>query len=69
MRTIKQQKLEMLKPLAEEEGMTLKDYILFSAEADTDFFRFILDERLDNDFDMDLTEEEKQEFINFVNSL
>ena len=48
---------------------SLKEYVETEADNDPNFFRFLFDENFDNDFDMDLTNEQRDEYNTFLNSL
>ena len=49
--------------------MSFAEYVIRESENDPNFFRFLFDETFDSDFDLSLTDEQKQEFNDFVNSL
>jgi hypothetical protein len=59
-----------LQILNEQRGETdLREYVEASAESDPNFFRWLFDAKLDNDFDMSLTDEQRTEYTNFLNIL
>ena len=53
----------------ERNDYTLKEYIESEADSDPNFFRFLFSEDFDNDFDMSLTDNQREEYNEFKNSL
>lgn len=49
--------------------MSFKDYVIRESENDPRFFAFLFDEEFDTDFDSSLTDEQKQEFSEYINTL
>jgi succinate dehydrogenase flavin-adding protein (antitoxin of CptAB toxin-antitoxin module) len=47
----------------------LKEYIEMSAQSDPNFFRWLFDAELENDFDSSLTEDQKEKYKLFIESL
>ena len=48
---------------------TLREYVETSAENDPNFFRFLFNEDFDNDFSASLTEDHKQLYNSFIESI
>lgn len=48
---------------------TLRDYIERESKSDPNFYRWLFSEEFDNDFDTDLTDEHKEAFADFLDSL
>jgi hypothetical protein len=55
--------------LRESSCETLKEYVEISAENDPNFFRWLFLDELLNDFDMSLTNEQREEYNSFIQSL
>lgn len=53
----------------EERQLTLREYVEIESENDPNFFRWFFDEELDEDFDSSLTDEQKEEFKEFLSTL
>ncbi len=49
--------------------LELKEYIEVSAESDPGFFRWLFDAELENDFDMSLTDEQREVYDELIKSL
>ena len=49
--------------------MTFAEYVLRESENDPNFFRFLFDESFDSDFDLSISDEQKAEFREFLDSL
>lgn len=45
------------------------DYVKAESENDPNFFRFFFNEEFENDFDLDLTQEQEEEFKNYLKNL
>ena len=58
-----------LEDSANSNGYTLKEYIESEADSDPNFFRFLFSEDFDNDFDLSLTDNQREEYNEFLNSL
>ena len=53
----------------ESNDYTLKEYIESEADSDPNFFRFLFSADFENDFDMSLTDNQREEYKEFLNSL
>ena len=53
----------------ESNDYTLKEYVESEADSNPNFFRFLFSEDFDNDFDMSLTDKQREEYKEFLNSL
>ena len=60
--------LEFLQNL-KESNMSAKEYVQSESQNDPNFFRWLFDKDFEKDFDSSLTEEEKKEFNEFLESL
>lgn len=60
-------KLQVLNEIKGENG--LKQYIIENADSDPNFFRWLFDEDFDNDFDSSMTDEQKQEYKDWLDTL
>lgn len=69
MRTIEKQLRENYEKYEVASNITFKEYVEREADNDPNFFRFFFNEEFDNDFDSDLSDEQKEEFENYLNSL
>lgn len=49
--------------------MTFAEYVQCESENDPHFFRFLFDEAFDSDFDLSISDEQKAEFNDFLDSL
>ena len=49
--------------------MSFAEYVKLESESDPNFFRFFFNKEFDNDFNLDLSEEQEEEFVNFLNNL
>lgn len=49
--------------------MSFKDYVIRESENDPRFFAFLFDKEFDADFDFSLSDEQKQEFNEYINTL
>ena len=49
--------------------MSLYEYATTQADNDPDFFRWLFDDGEISDFGINLTDEQQQEYTNFINSL
>jgi hypothetical protein len=49
--------------------MTLKEFVEYNASNDPNFYRWLLDADLNNDFDMSLTDDQKDEYRQFLSTL
>ena len=58
-----------LEDSANSNDYTLKEYIESEADSDPNFFRFLFSADFDNDFDMSLTDNQREEYKEFLNSL
>lgn len=59
-----------LQVLNENRGdVELREYVEASAQSDPNFFRWLFGEEFDNDFDSSMTEEQKEEYRNWVETL
>jgi hypothetical protein len=69
----KDHKLQILKEnYNAEEGnkkMTLKEFVAHGAANDPNFFRWLFDAELDNDFDSSMSDEQRKEYEQFLNEL
>lgn len=52
-----------------ESEMSFSEYVKRESENDPNFFRWFFDEEFDNDFNLSLSDEQLEEFNDFVNSL
>lgn len=52
-----------------ENYQPMRDWVECESQSDPNFFRWLFQEELDNDFDNDLSDYQKQEFEEFLNSL
>lgn len=67
---IRSNALQILQETFEEtEGTSLKQYVIDSSKADPNFFRWLFNEDLENDFDSSLTDAHKSEFDNFISEI
>lgn len=46
--------------------MTFAEYVSSESNSDPNFFRWLFNEEFENDFDSDLTDEQKETFNNFL---
>ena len=53
----------------EEDKISLREYTEHEAESDPGFFRWLLDDENLEDFDFSITDEQKQEYNDFLNEL
>lgn len=53
----------------EVEGCTFREYVEACAESDPNFFRWLFNEEFDNDFDSDLSDEQREEYNDFIETL
>jgi hypothetical protein len=54
----------------EQRGETdLREYVEACAESDPNFFRWLFDAELDNDFNMSLTDEQREAYNELIKSL
>ena len=60
---------QVLEDSANSNDYTLQEYIESEADSDPNFFRFLFSEDFDNDFDMSLTDNQREEYKEFLNSL
>lgn len=68
--TTKQQLRENYDAYQKEYGdMTYREYVETNAENDPGFFHFLFNQSLDNNFDRDLTDEQRAEYDEFLNGL
>ena len=59
-----------LQILNENRGETeLKEYVEMSAESDPNFFRWLFGEEFDNDFDSSMTDQQKEEYKEWLETL
>lgn len=49
--------------------VSFADYVKAESENDPNFFRFFFNEEFENDFDLDLTQEQEEEFENYLKTL
>jgi succinate dehydrogenase flavin-adding protein (antitoxin of CptAB toxin-antitoxin module) len=67
---IRSNAMQILKEnLRESNGDNLKEYVEIAAENDHNFFRWLFCENLENDFDMSLSEEQREEYNSFIQTL
>lgn len=52
-----------------DKSQTFREYVDCESQSDPGFFRWLFDEEFKNDFDSDLTEEQKDLFQIFLNSI
>ena len=59
-----------LQILNENRGETdLREYVEMAAHSDPSFFRFLFGEDFDNDFDSSMTDEKKEEYKSWLETL
>ena len=68
---MKEIKLQQLREnyKSSESEMSFAEYVKRESENDPNFFRWFFDEDLAEDFDASLSDEQREEFDDFVNSL
>ena len=52
-----------------DRSMSFAEYVRLESENDPNFFRFFFNEEFENDFDLDLTQEQEEEFKNYLKTL
>jgi hypothetical protein len=52
-----------------ENDMTIREYVEMEAESDPNFFRFLFSTELEHDFDTSLTENQRDEYQQFLKGL
>lgn len=59
-----------LQILNENRGdVELREYVINSAQSDPNFFRWLFGEDFENDFDSSMTDEQKEEYQNWIETL
>lgn len=69
MRTNAEQILRENYKSVEDASMSFAEYVKLESESDPNFFRFFFNEEFENDFDLDLTQEQEEEFKSYLKNL
>ena len=58
-------KIQVLTENAKAANLTIREFVEIEKDNDPNFFRWLFDEDFENDFDANLSEDQKEEFENF----
>ena len=50
-------------------NVELREYVELSAQSDPNFFRWLFGEKFDNDFDSSMSDDQKEEYKNWIETL
>jgi hypothetical protein len=62
-----EQKIQILNQ--DRGDLPLREHVWLLESFDPQFFRWLFEEDFDNDFDISLTDEQRQEYLNWFNTL